>query len=156
MRLLHVEDERGQMAVELAVLMPVIVVVALMVYNLSRFVCLCAVFDRVALDSVVFHGVSPSGTQTEVVAVDAVEREIVRALDASDVCSVEVSAERVGVGGGATTFSLAPGLTRFRCVLSFRPWPSSFVMAGVPYEAPLALRHERSLVVDRYRPGVVM
>ena len=29
-------------------------------------------------------------------------------------------------------------------------------MPGITYEAPLSLRHESTLVVDRYRPGVVV
>lgn len=151
-----VRGRRGQMAVELAVLMPAVLVVALVVYNLARFVELCAVFDRVAFDAVLSEGVSPAGSYATVARLDAVERQIERALDAGDACSVEVSATRVGAGPGATTFSLAPWLTRITCTLRFRPWPHAFVVAGVAYDAPVALCHERALVVDRFRPGVVM
>ena len=53
--------ERGQMCVEMAVLLPVTLVIALAVLNLARYAELCARFDRVALDAVVACGASPSG-----------------------------------------------------------------------------------------------
>lgn len=149
-------SESGQMAVELAVLMPVVVVVALVVYNLARFVEACATFDRVAPDAVLTQGVSPAGEQTQLVAREAVRDAIAGALDAPESCEVEVEAESVRASGERSPITVSPLLTRFRCTLVFRPWPSSFVMAGVAFDAPLALRHERTLVVDRYRPGVVM
>lgn len=143
------------MAVELAVLIPVIVVVALVVFNLGRFVALCATFDRASMDAVISQGVSPAGSARGLAAVDEVCSCIEDALGRSSSCHVEVSVERASSdGGGALT--LSPLLTRFRCTLSYAPWPSAFVIAGVPFDAPLVLRHERTLVVDRYRPGVVM
>ena len=141
---------------ELAALMPAVLVVALVSFNLARFVALCATFDRVSLDAVVSQGVAPAGTQTRLVAASEVRDCIEEALDAADVCSVEVSAESVRDSGGRQRLSVSPLLTRFRCSLVFRPWPSSFSIAGFSCQAPFALRHERSLVVDRYRPGVVM
>ena len=45
---------------------------------------------------------------------------------------------------------------RYTCTLSYKPWPRFLRMPGITMEAPFALTHERSLVVDRYRPGVVM
>ena len=147
--------ESGQMAVELAVLMPVIIVVSLTVYNLARFVALSATFDRVSLDTVLSQGVSPAGGSGGLPAIGEVRRCIVNALDAPQTCDVEVRAQRLGPGatGHLTT---SPLLTRFTCTLVYRPWPSSFVIAGVPYRSPLVLRHERALVVDCYRSGVVM
>ncbi len=148
-----IRGERGQMSVELAMLTPVIIVVALAVYNLCRFCVLCAAFDRVSLDAVIAHGVSPAG-EDEFGAVDEVRRHVCRAMDGGASCEVEVSAERVrrgGVGG----ISLLPSLTRYRCELRYRPWPSSLSIAGVSLGAPFALTHERSIVVDRYRAGVV-
>lgn len=152
----RLQSESGQMAVELAVLMPVVVVVALVVYNLARFVALCAVFDRVAPDAVLVHGVCPAGIQTDVVAVDKVRRQIEESLDAAEVCAVYVDASRLREEAGTGLFRLSPSLTRFTCTLSFRPWPSSFVLAGASYDAPPVLTHQKVLVVDRYRSGVVM
>lgn len=156
MRLVEKRGTSGQMAVELAVLMPVIIVVALVVYNLARFVSLCATFDRVSMDAVLCGGVAPSGTQTVVHGVEEVRQALALAMGSPDACEVDVRAEQVGAGGGSAVLSLAPALTSYTCTLMVRPWPSAFVLAGTRYDAPLVLRHERTLVVDRYRPGVVM
>ena len=147
-------DESGQMAVELAVLVPVVLVVALVIFNLMRFVGACAVFDRASLDAVVSHGVAPAGEQTSLVAVDEVTSCIGEALD-DEGCEVEVRAESLS-GDGTEVLSLAPHLTRYTCALVYRPWPMSLRLPGITYEAPLSRRHERTLVVDRYRPGVVL
>ena len=147
---------RGQATVELAALMPIVIVVALTAYNLARYVALCATFDRVSYDAVIAQGVAPGGAQTRIAAAGEVGRCIESALDTPATCSVEVSTEGVRESAEASGLFLSPLLTRFRCTLVFRPWPSTFTIAGVAYASPLALRHERALVVDRYRPGVVI
>lgn len=72
----------GQMAVELAVLVPVVLVVALVGVNLMEFMALCARFDRACLDAVVSHGVSPAGEQSQVGAVDEVREALSLAMAA--------------------------------------------------------------------------
>lgn len=148
---------RGQMAVELAVMMPVAIVVALVVFNLCRFIEACATFDRVSVDAVVFQGVSPPGEQS--VLNSAVEvRSAIEAALAMSSCEVlvEVSgAEPVRMGTGLT-FPVSPLLTTYTCTLLYKPWPSSFVLAGVPFGPPVRLTHKRTLVIDRFRPGVVV
>lgn len=145
----------GQMTVELAVLTPVVIVVGLVVLNLMWFVDACAAFDQAALDAVVAHGVAPAGEQSQRGAVEEVRTALSEALEREG-CEVEVRAEPVGEDAGEAAFVISPLLTRYVCTLTYRPWPRLFRMPGVTYEAPLALRHERALVVDRYRPGVVV
>lgn len=146
----------GQMTVEMAVLVPVAIVVALVVLNLMEFVDACAAFDRLSLDAVVSQGVAPSGEQSSATAVEAVKEAIASGLGRESTCEVEVRAEQVSGGGEMTSFVISPLLTRYVCTLSFRPWPSLVRMPGITFNAPVSLRHERSLVVDRYRPGVVV
>lgn len=163
MRWWHVSltESQGQMAVEMAVLMPVVLAVALVCVNLLHFAELCARFDRVTLDSVVVQGVSPSGATGDLGRVEAVRSALADAMgDAA--CEVSVREEPVGVGTGQSgagqsgvALSLAAGSVRYVCELAYHPWPSSFGMAGVGFELPALLRHERSLVVDPYRAGVV-
>lgn len=147
-------SDEGQMAVELAVLIPVVLVVALTVYNLGRFVQLCAAFDQVSLDAIVSQGVSPPGEQTTLSATESIRSVVEDALPGDDF-EIRVSASG-GAEGGGTTFSLSALQTRYTCTLEYRPWPHSFVIAGVPFEAPVKLHHERSLVVDRFKSGVVV
>ena len=150
--------EPGQMTVELAVLVPVVIVVGLTVWNLLRFVEACALFDRVALDAAISQGVAPSGAISSLSSVDAVQSCIEAAMDSKS-CTVEVTARPLSGmerRRGGISFPASPLLTDFVCTLSFHPWPGSFVIAGVAYESPLVLRHSRSIVVDRFRAGVVM
>lgn len=146
----------AQMTVELAVLTPVAIVVALVAVNLMGFVEACAAFDQVALDAVVAQGVAPAGEQGEALAAAAVAEAIEELLGREGRCEVEVRTEPVSIGAQASGVVMSPLLTRYVCTLVYHPWPRLLRMPGVTYEAPLALRHERELVVDRFRPGVVV
>ena len=150
-------ERDGQLAVELAVMVPVCIVVALIVFNLCRFIEACATFDRVAMDAVISQGVSPPGEQSALASSGVVRACIEDALDMPG-CEVEVGAagpEVVGLGRGLT-FPVSPLLTTYTCTLRYRPWPSAFVIAGVSMGAPLVLTHVRTLTVDRFKPGVVV
>lgn len=149
-------DERGQMTVELAVMVPVVIVVALVVLNLMGFVEACAAFDQAAPDAVLAHGVAPAGEQTQEEAELEVREAIAQALGREGRCEVEVRCEGVLDGGAPSSGLVSPLLTRFVCTLTYRPWPSLVRLPGVTFEAPVALRHERDIVVDRYRGGVVL
>lgn len=147
-------ESSGQMAVELAVLIPVIVVCALVVVNVMRYAELCARFDRVAPDAVLAHGVSPSGTTSSLAGVDEVRSAIEHGMSPM-VCEVEVSVEDLMEGASGALLDLSAGTTRFTCTLVFRPWPSSVSIAGVGYQVPASIRHEREIVVDRYRAAII-
>ncbi|WP_455138134.1 hypothetical protein [Thermophilibacter sp.] len=146
----------GQMTVELAVLTPVVIVIALVALNLMGYVEACAAFDQAAQDAVLAHGVAPSGEQSSERAVEEVSSALAEALGREGRCEVEVRAEGVSEGGRQTSFAVSPLLTRYVCTLTYRPWPRLARLPGVTFEAPLALRHEREIVVDRYRSGVVV
>ena len=147
-------ESSGQMAVELAVLIPVIVVCALVVVNVMRYAELCARFDRVAPDAVLAHGVSPSGATSSLAGVDEVRSAIERGMSPM-VCEVEVSVEDLMEGASGAFLDLSAGTTRFTCTLLFRPWPSSVSIAGVGYQVPASIKHEREIVVDRYRAAII-
>jgi hypothetical protein len=137
----------GQMVVELAVTLPVAIVVALVCYNAARFAAACARFDRIALDAVLSQGVSPPGKEASGSASGLVQACIEQGMGGpGDAFTIEVAEEE----------GTLPQLSCYRCTLCMRPWPSQLVVAGVRLGAPELLRHERSLTVDRYRPGVVL
>ena len=147
-------ESSGQMAVELAVLIPVIVACALVVVNVMRYAELCARFDRVAPDAVLAHGVSPSGATSSLAGVDEVRSAIEHGMSPM-ACEVEVSVEDLMEGTSGALLDLSAGTTRFTCTLVFRPWPSSVSIAGVGYQAPASIRHEREIVIDRYRAAII-
>lgn len=80
------------MTVELAVLVPVIVAVALVVANVLQFAELVSRFDRVAPDAVVLHGVSASGVSSELAGVAEVKSAIEQTMGEMP-CEVAVRAE---------------------------------------------------------------
>ena len=151
---LEVQERDGQMAVELALLIPAVVVLALVVVNLMQFTELCARFDRVSLDAVLTHGVSPTGSPEGLGGVEEVRVAIETAMDDAS-CEVEVSVQDASEEGSAALIDFSAGTVRFVCALRYRPWPSSVSVAGVGYQVPALLGHEREIVVDRYRAGVV-
>lgn len=148
--------EGGQMAVEMAVLTPVVIVVALVVFNLCRFMGFCAVFDRASMDAITTFGVAGGEEQTVVASREAIRSHVAEAVGNEASCSVDVRSEGVSGESSSAVFVISPLLTRYTCELIYRPWPSSIVIAGVSGGVPWALHHERSLVVDRFRPGVVV
>ena len=61
-------EDRAQATVEMAVVAPVMLVLALIVYNVMMFVSATARFDRVAPDVVLAHGLAPAGDATGVLS----------------------------------------------------------------------------------------
>ncbi len=151
----RLRSKAGQMSVELAVILPVVIVAAFAIANIMAFLVCCAVFDRASLDAVIAQGVSPAGTQSEIASVDAIETALREAMGESPAVTVEVSAAPLSPSSSLLV-SFSPHLTRFTCTMRFAPWPRSLSFAGVVMEAPFEIVHTRSLVVDRFKPGVVM
>ena len=146
--------ERAQATVEFAIVAPVLIVLALIVYNLMLFASACARFDRVAPDIVVAHAVSPAGEDAGSSSVETVRRELEAAMDGYD---VEVSVE-VDAGGedGGSMLALVGSLRTYTCAIEMAPRPGGLSIAGVDLGAPALLVHERSVTVDPWRPGVVV
>lgn len=148
-------DERGQMVVEMAVVTPVMIVVAIVCVNLMWYLEATARFDRLAPDAVMAVAVSPAGGDG-----GSQEHAVTEALQEamSDVrgVSVTVSAHSLwddfssGVG-----FTMVPHLTRYECTMYYEPWPSSLTVAGVQAGVPARLERTKSFTVDRYRSGVL-
>lgn len=155
--MMRLREEQAQATVEMAIVLPVMIVVALIVYNLMVFVSATARFDRVAPDVVMAHGVSPEGDGGLgcTAVADAVEPYLDEAMEGYDV-DIEVSCETDGGESGEGALSLVGSLWTFTCSMSYEPWPSGFSIAGVDLGAPAALVHKREVVVDPWRPGVVM
>ena len=152
-----VRDDEGQMVVELAVVAPVMIVVALVAWNLLLFMEACARFDRVVPDVVVALAVSPAGEDAE--SGDQAHQVSEALREAMEGTGVEVTVEATSAwsapSGQGLGFSFAPHLTRYVCTMRFTPRPSSIAVAGVDAAAPPQLTHVRTFTIDRYRPGVL-
>lgn len=149
-----VADESAQAVVEAAIVLPVLIVLALVAYNLMKFSNAVARFDRIAPDMVLMHGVSPAGENLSPgAAAHVVEEELAAAMDDVDL-EIEVTCEDVSAGASGS-LSLTGSLATFRCSMRYRPWPSGFSIAGVDLGSPVVLEYERNVVVDPWKPGVV-
>lgn len=155
-------EEGAQATVELAVVAPVLVALALITYNMMVFVSATARFDRVAPDIVLAHGSSPSVPEPDAVAgtrgvADAVAGELERAMgDYGVEIEVEVSEEGQGGLDGATSLGLTGSLRDVTCVMRYRPWPQGWSIAGVDLGSPLFMEHRRCVTIDPWRSGVIV
>ena len=152
MRSLVVET-RAQATVEMVVVAPVLIVLALIVCNVMMFASATARFDRVAPDVVIAHAVSPAGSGGLGVA-GLVAEQLERAMEGYEV-EVEVTCDADDASGGSM-LTLVGAPRTYRCTMRYAPWPSGLSIAGVNLGAPAHLEHVRSVVVDPWRPGVVL
>lgn len=137
----------------MAVVTPVLLVLALISYNVAMFACAVARFDRVAPDVVVAHGVSPAGEEGLDMP-DAVRTALERAMEGHDV-EIEVEILK-DAGESDSMLSLVAAPVAYRCTMKYKPWPAGLSVAGVRLGAPAWLVHEREVTVDPWRSGVVM
>lgn len=136
--------ELGQMTVEIAVTLPVFIVVALIAVNAVLFFSECAAFDRVAREAMRIHVASPSYEQGLEQSRAKVASEITQALGRPYLQS-RVAIEGTAAGHVRCTATLEFSPTLFGLGLK----PSVFGVA-LPH-----LEHTVSLVVDPYKPGVL-
>lgn len=135
----------GQMTVELAVAMPVLIVVALIAVNACTFFVDCALFDRVAHDAVRVHAASPGYRQTTAQSCSLIEQEIRAVLDDPNL-NVSVTCEHA-------LFDFE----RFVATLEYSPTLFGIGMRSSVFgvEMPRA-SHTTALTVDVYKPGVII
>lgn len=143
------------MAVELAVLIPVVMVAAALAFNVLSYLGCCARFDRVAAEAVRVYGVSPGyGSYGRAECAAAVEEAIEKAFEGSESVTVSVSAAEVGsltgteYGGAGLAFSLIPSFRKYTCTLTYTPgiFGSGFFGAAFP-----PATHACTYIVDPFK-----
>ena len=142
---MRLREEHAQATVEMAVVTPVLLVLALIVYNVMIFASAVARFDRVVPDIVLAHADASATVQTQ----------ILNAMEGYDL-QIEVSSEQGAEASDGGLLSLSGTFRTYTCTMHYEPWPTSLSIAGVPLGAPTTLSHERAVTVDPWRPGVVM
>jgi len=133
------------MTIELAVAMPVLIAVAVIAVNACTFFADCAVFDRVARESVRVYTTAPAYGQ-DVGRSAALVEEAVRDQMGADNLSVSVEHGVTGADFDEYTVTLAYYPTLFGLGLR-----SEVFGVSLPH-----LVHEARYVVDSYKPGVVV
>lgn len=150
------QDNTGQMCVELVVLMPIILVVILISYNVGMYCNLCSRFDRCAQEAILVQGVAPAGEQSAQHACEEIQNQLRAAMD-TDLCDIEVQNDALHADPSRPlSYAISPLLTRYTCTMKYKPWPSSFVCAGVAFSPRAYIEHKKSLVVDRFRAGALV
>lgn len=137
--------ERGQMTIELAVALPVLIIVAVIATNAVAFFGQCAVFDRAVHHAVRVHAAAPAYGQGADQACAQVEADVVAVLDASN---LEVSVARESTGADFEQFS---------ATLEFHPTLFGMGLRSEVFGVALpTLTHTTRYVVDVYKPGVIV
>ena len=135
----------GQMTVELAVTMPVLIIVAVIAVNALTFLGDCAAFDRIAHGAVRVHASSLAYGQDASQSAALVEQEIRAAMGRDN---LEVSVSRAGTGAD---------FDEYRARLSYSPTLFGMGLRSEVFGVSLPeLVHETSYVVDVYKPGVIL
>lgn len=134
----HWHEEGGQMTVELCVVFPVVIIVALIAVNALLFFADCAQLDRVARNAVTTLASSPPLDEDPAVLAAKVEALVREETNAQDItCQYEESS---GIGRFCVTAS-------FEATLFGRGLRSSIFGVSLP-----RLQHSTALAVDTYSP----
>lgn len=143
--------QKGQMFVETALVLPVVLVVALIAINLCKFADICSKFDRITADQIIAHGISSSHS-TNGGTLDNLTQKIKAALKCDDSCDIAVSSEgeSEGIGNMVSVFP------KYQVTLKYKPWPHTLRLPLVSLESPLYLTHTTSIVISPYKSGVVI
>lgn len=144
--------ESGQMTVELAVSLPIALVVLLISVNLMMFLSQCARFDNIAAQAVITCATGlPAGSDS---LAKETQLEIGKRMGPNPRLSYSVREVPVGAGVGFV------GTARtYECEMRFSPWPApgrSVSVAGTSSGAITVLKRVRHISIDPYRPGSVL
>jgi Flp pilus assembly protein TadG len=137
--------QSGQMTIEFVVCFPVMLVVALIAINALLFFSECASFDRNFREATVSYASSPSYGQTVDNSCAKIKTSIEKVCN-GDLVSVDVASS--GIEGGLVTFT---GTLSFTPTLFGAGSLSSAFGVSFP-----RLTHQNQIVVDCYKPGVVI
>ena len=150
MKMWRLHSDSGQMSVELAVIMPVLLVAMVVAFDALVFTSQCARFDHVAAQAVLAQATSPGeGDYGLDVRAQNVKEAIEQGLaDPSAQVVVSTAASRSMIVWKTCTFT---------CRLRVAPWPfrhADFEVIGA--RVPTCLEHEYSLTVEPYTPGELL
>lgn len=141
----RIRNRSGQMTVEVAVAMPILIIVAVIAVNVMTFFSECAVFDRVVHDAVRIHAAAPAYRQSVDRGCALVERTVRSQIDGANV--------RVRVSHGVT----GADFDEFTATLEFYPTLFGRGLRSEVFGVSLPhLTHETRYVVDSYKAGVII
>lgn len=147
------EYQAAQATVEAAIVLPILIALALITYNLMLYCSMCARFEKVAKDSTITCAVSPASQQKDGDIEDAIVASITDAMG-SYPAKISVDTQN-GAQQAETMMELIGAPNIYTLTLAYAPWPHSFQIAGVSVQVPIELTHKVVVVVDPWRPSIV-
>lgn len=139
---IQARSEKGQMAVELAIVTPVILLMLVIIVDMLVYANECARFDHMAPQQILACAVSSPSNECDLDSRSA-------AIESALKPEFEKNGSWVNVECSDTGALLA-SIVVYRCVLHFVPWPFSLS------DAPPSIAHEYVLAVDPYTPGELL
>ena len=153
----------GQMTVELAVTIPVIMAVLAIMINTMVYLDVSIRFDRLAAEAVRIEATSPGyGSYGTTARADKVRSLLQNQFaDETHFVRIEVRAyagtdagtgEQGSSTGLGSIFSFIAGLETYECTLRYSPWGFNNSFFGVNF---FELTHTRRYTIDPFRPAVI-
>ena len=141
----RLRNESGQMTIEFVVAFPVLLAIALIAVNVTLFLSDCSGFDRAFREEVCSLAPSPAYGEDQSDIAGKVEKSLSEAFD-QDYLDVEVTAS-----GGAG------GLVTYEGTLTFSPtlFGEGRLTGAFGVSFP-RIEHEQRIVIDAYKPGVLL
>lgn len=137
-------DEAGQATVELAIVFPIVIIIAVIAINALLFFGQCASFDRVFRQVVSTVASSPASGQNTANTKNLLERELYEAFTQSNI-DFEVSVE-----------ANSGDFHRFSGKLLMQPTLFGMGLKREIFGVSLpSLTHECQMTIDEYKPGVM-
>lgn len=135
---------RAQMTVELSIVFPIVIVIAIITTNALSFFGYCADFDRLSRNAVRTYAASPEAGESTSDAESKIQAAIDSALNASNLHS-SISVEKDWRGYEHFIMTLYYSPTLFGLGLKTEVF-------GVPMPQ---LTHRSQMTVDPYKPGML-
>lgn len=139
-----VKGNKGQATVELAVVFPVIIIIAVIAVNALTFISTCANFDRAFKQEVATIASNPGYGQDVTNTKALLEEDLTEKFN-NEFLEFEISVENVS--GGFQAFS---GLLKMHPTLFGLGLRSEIF--GIPLPT---LNHNQKIVIEQYKPGVI-
>lgn len=137
-------EEHGQMTVELCVVFPVVLIIAVIAVNAMAFFGDCAEFDRVSRNAIRQIATSPAHEQT-------VEQSIAKVQQA-----VESSLGSDNLECEASALQSADGFIKYTVTVKYAPTLFGLGLKEEVFGVALPkLSHTTELTVDSYKPGML-
>lgn len=139
-----IRNEKAQATIELAVMFPVILIIAVIAVNATTFFCQCAEFDRVFKQMTVSLGSSPAYGENLSNVRSELKNTLANELD-NEFTDFEISIESISGNNQVINGTLKMHLTLFGMGLR-----DDFFGLPLP-----TLNHQQKIVLNVYKPGVI-